>query len=93
MKLEKVEELTNILVEQGYIVEPRLLQFCAEFQERSELLVLTALFRLGSGNSFHQCHSNTYISVSEIRNFFIFLDAIVEMRDDYVYLPRNITEL
>jgi hypothetical protein len=72
MKLEKVEELTKILVERGYIVETRLLQFHAKFCERSELLVLTALFRLGSGNSFHQIHSNTYISVTEIGKFFHF---------------------
>ena len=94
MKLEKVEELTNILIQRGYIVEPRSLRFRDEFRERSELLVLTALYRLGSGNSYRHCRSNTYISVSEIRKFFnLFLDAIFEMRDDYVYLPRDITEL
>ena len=55
---------------------------------------MTALFHLGSENSFHQFRSNTYISISEIRKFFfIFLDAIAEMRDEYVYLPRDITEL
>ena len=38
--------------------------------------------------------SNTYISVSEIRKFFfIFLDAVVEMRYEYVYLPWDIDEL
>ena len=31
MKLEKVEELTNILVERGYIAELLSLQFRAEF--------------------------------------------------------------
>jgi hypothetical protein len=72
MKLEKVEELTNILIERGYIVELQSLQFHAEFCEHSELLVLTALFRMGSGNFFCQCRSNTYISVSEIRKFFYF---------------------
>ena len=55
---------------------------------------MTALFCLGSGNSFRQCRSNTYISVSEIRKFFIvFLDAIVDMRDEYVCLPWDMTEL
>ena len=94
MRLDKVEELTTILIDRGYIKEPRSLQFRAEFRERSELLVMTALFRLGSGNSFRQCRSNTYISVSEIRKFFIvFLDAIVDMRDEYVHLPRDMTEL
>ncbi len=67
-----LEELTNILVERGYIAEPRSLQFCAEFRERSELLVLTALYRLGRGNSYLHCRSNTFISISEIRIFFVF---------------------
>ena len=71
MKLEKVEELTNILVERDFITVPRSLKFRHEFRERSELLVLTALFRLENGNSYRQCRSNTYISVSEIRKFFI----------------------
>ena len=92
--LEKMEELTDILIRRGYIQQPRTLKFREEFRERSELFVLTPLFRLGNGNSFRQCRSNTYISVSEIRKFFvIFLDAIVEMKDEFVYLPRNITEL
>ncbi len=25
--------------------------------------------------------------------FYVFLDAIVNMKDEYVYMPRNITEL
>jgi hypothetical protein len=61
MKLEKVEELTNILVERDFITVPRSLKFRHEFRERSELLVMTALFRLGNGNSYRQCRSNTYI--------------------------------
>ncbi len=88
IKLEKVEELTNILVERDFITVPRSLKFHHEFRERSELLVLTALFRLGNGNSYRQCRSNTYISVSEIKKFFIiFLNAIVAMKDEYIYLP------
>jgi hypothetical protein len=70
MNLEKMEELTDILIRRGYIEQPRTLKFCEEFRERSELFVLTALFRLGNGNAFHQCRSNTYISVSKIRKFF-----------------------
>ena len=66
MNLEKMEELTDILIRRGYIQQPRTLKFREEFRERSELFVLTALFRLGNGNSFRQCCSNTYISVSEI---------------------------
>jgi len=94
MNLDKMEELTDIFIRRGYIQQPRTLKFREEFRERSELFILTALFRLGNGNSFRQCRSNTYISVSEIRKFFmIFLDAIVEMKDEFVYLPRNMTEL
>jgi hypothetical protein len=94
MQLLKVEELTDILINRGYIETPRSLKFREEFREQSELFVMSALYRLGNGNSFHQCRTMTHISVSKIRKFFfIFTNAIVDMKDDYVYLPRNLTEL
>ena len=94
MPLAKVEELTDIFISRGYIKVPRSHCFRAEFRERSELLVMSALYRLGNGNSFCQLRSMCHISVSEIRLFFsVFLDAMVEMKDEYIYLPRNIVEL
>ena len=80
MPLLKVEELTDIFISRGYIKVPRSHRFRAEFCERSELLVMLALYRLGNGNSFRQLRSMCHISVSEIRLFFsVFLDAMVEM--------------
>ena len=84
----------DIFISRGYIKVPRSHRFRAEFRERSELLVMSALYRLGNGNSFRQLRSMCHISVSEIRLFFsVFLDAMVEMKDEYVYLPRNVVEL
>ena len=94
MPLSKVEELTDILINRGYIKVPRLFRFREEFRERSELLVMSALYRLGNGNTFCQLRSMCHISVSEARKFFLdFLDAMVEMKDEYIYLPRNVVEL
>ena len=94
MPLSKVKELTDILINRGYIKVPRSLKFREEFRERSELLVMSALYRLGNGNSYRQIRSVCHISVSEIRLFFtVFLDAMVEMKDEYIYLPRNVVEL
>ena len=94
MPLSKVEDLTDIFISRGYIKEPRSICFREVFRERSELLVMSALYRLGNGNSFRQCRSMCHISVSEIRLFFfVFLAAMVEMKDEYVYLPNNIVEL
>ncbi len=94
MPLSKVKELTDILINRGYIKVPRSLRFCKEFHEHSELLVMLALYRLGNGNLFRQLRSMCHISVSEIRKFFSnFLDAMVEMKDEYIYLPRNVVEL
>ena len=94
MPLAKVEELTDILVNRGYIKVPRSHRFRAEFRERSELLVMAVLYRLGNGNSFRQLRSMCHISVSEIRLFFFeFINAMVEMKDEYIFLPRNIAEL
>jgi hypothetical protein len=92
MPLSKVEQLMDILVYTGAIFVPRLLKFQEEFRERSELLVLSVLFRLGTGNSFCTCRALCNISVAEIRKFFMrFLDAMVDMKENYVYLLRNIS--
>jgi hypothetical protein len=94
MPLLKVKELTDILINRGYIKVPRLLRFWEEFRERSELLVMSGLYRLGNGNSFRQLRSMCHISISEIRKFFAdFLDVMVEMKNEYIYLPRNVVEL
>ena len=94
MPLAKVEELTDILISRGYIKVPRSHRFRAEFRERSELLVMVALYRLGNSNSFRQLRSMCHISVSEIRLFFFeFVNAMVEMKDEYIFLPQNIAEL
>jgi hypothetical protein len=50
MPLLKVEELTDLFIFWGYIKVPRLLRFQEEFRERSELLVMSALYRLGNGS-------------------------------------------
>jgi hypothetical protein len=94
MQLSKVEELTDILINRGYIKTSRSLKFQEEFREQSELFVISVLYRLGNDNSFCQCCTMTHISVSKIgKFFFIFTNAIVDMKDDYVYLPWNLTEL
>jgi hypothetical protein len=94
MPLSKVEELADIFISCGYIQQPRSLKFQEEFREHAELLVMSVLYRLGNGNSFCQCQSLCHISVSEIRKFFfVFIGAMVEMKEEYIFLPRNVTEL
>jgi len=48
MPLSKIEELTDIFINREYIKPARLLMYRAEFRERSELFIMTALHRLGS---------------------------------------------
>ena len=94
MPLSKVEELTDIFIFWEYIKVPRSLKFCEEFCKCAELLIMSALYRLGNGSSFRQCRSMCNISISDIRLFFFdFLAAMVGMKDEYVFLPRNIVEL
>ena len=55
---------------------------------------MSALYLLGTGAAFRSCRSLCSISTSEVRKFFyIFLDAIVDMKEEYIYMPRTITEL
>jgi hypothetical protein len=94
MSLSKVEDLTNILIDRGYIIPPRSHRRRAAFRERSELLVMSALYILGSGAAFRSCNPLCGISTSEVQKFFyIFIEALVDMKEEYIFLPRNLTEL
>jgi hypothetical protein len=52
MTLSKIKELTDTFINREYIKPARLLMYRAEFRERSELFIMTALYRLGTGASF-----------------------------------------
>ena len=94
MPLSKVETLTNTLIDGGYIKLPRAIFCRAEFHERSELLVMSSLYLLGTGAAFRSCQSLCSISTSEVRSFFfVFIKAHYAMKDRYIHMPTTITEL
>jgi hypothetical protein len=60
----------------------------------AELLVMSALHLLGKGAAFCLCRALCHISRLEIRKlFFIFLDAFMDMQEEYIKLPGNVAEL
>jgi hypothetical protein len=80
MTLSKVKALTDTLIAQGYIKEPRTLFCCWEFRDRVELLVMSALYILGHGTAFRSCNALCNISTSKVHKIFhLFLDALVVM--------------
>ena len=84
----------TIVIGRGYITRPRSHRRHKVFREHSELLVMSALYILATGAAFCCCKPLCSISTSEVRKFFyIFIEALVEMKDEYIYIPRNITEL
>jgi len=94
MPLSKVEELTDKLIARGYVRYPRTRSRQAEFRERTELLVMSSLYLLGTGAAFRSCRALCSICTSEVRKFFyVFLNAIVDMKDEYVCMPTNLAEL
>ncbi len=94
MPRSKVDELVDIFVREGYIPTPRSLFRRGEFEERAELLVMAALHILAKGATFKSCRTLTHISTSEVQKFFFkFLDAMVDMKDEYIFLPANVTAL
>ena len=94
MSLAKVEELTSRLIARGYIRRPRSLMCRAEFFERAELLVMSALYILGHGAHFRSLRALTHICMSDIHKFFlVFLDAFMDMRGEYISLLENIAKL
>ncbi len=52
MSLEKVEHLTKKLIARGYLPPPRSLRRRDEYPKRYELLVMSALYILGTGALF-----------------------------------------
>jgi hypothetical protein len=94
MPLWKVEELADLLISRGHVPLP-CTRFCQEeFRKSTELLVMSLLYLLGTGTEFRACQPLCSISTSEVRKFYyLFLDAIVDMRDDQIYMPRNHSEL
>jgi hypothetical protein len=94
MPLSKVEELTDYFIIRGYLKPARSLMQRSEFRERSELFIMTALYRLGTGASFRTCRALCHISTSEVRLFFdTFLQGMHEMREEFISMPKNITQL
>ncbi len=94
MPLSKVEELTDTFINRGYLKLARSLLQRSEFRERSEVFIMTALYRLGTGASFRTCRALCHISTSEVQLFFdTFLQAMHEMREEYILMPTNLTQL
>jgi hypothetical protein len=94
MPLTKVDELGDVFIQRGYLRMPRSLSWHAEFHERVELLILSALHILGKGASFRCCRTLTHISTSEVcKFFFAFLDGIVDMKDEHIFPPANVASL
>jgi hypothetical protein len=55
---------------------------------------MSALYRLGHGAGFRSCKALCNISTSEVRKFFHrFLDAMVDMQDEFIALPIDMTSL
>jgi hypothetical protein len=78
----------------GYLPPPRSLRWRAEYAERCELLVMSALYILGTGAGFCTVYPLTHISASKIEKFFHrFLDILMDMRDKYISLPQNLMAL
>jgi hypothetical protein len=77
MSLGKVEELTTILINCEYITRPRSHCLRKVFWERSELLVMSALYLLATGATFHCYKPLCGICTLEVHKiFYIFIEAL-----------------
>ena len=84
MSRVKVEELNTILIDRECITRLRS-HHRKVFWERSELLVMSALYLLATGAAFCSCKPLCGIHTLEVRKvFYIFIEALVEMKDEYV---------
>ena len=94
MPLTKVESIIDMLIDREYVKPARSLIRCAEFCERTELFVMSALYILGNGAHFRSLYALTNISMSDNHKFFfVFHDAFNDMHDEYIYLPQNMPDM
>ena len=76
MPLTKVESIVDMLIDREYVKPARSLIWHAEFCERTELFVMSALYILANGAHFRSLYALTNISTSDNHKFFfVFLDA------------------
>jgi hypothetical protein len=55
---------------------------------------MLALYLVGTSTGFCSCRALCQVSTSEVKLFFFrFIDAMVDMKDEYISLPWNLTEL
>ena len=65
-----------------------------EFRNRPKLLVMSSLYILGHGASFRSLRPLCHMSKRDCTNFFhVFLDAMNNMRDEFIHMPKNVSEL
>ena len=89
-----MENLTKKLIARRYLPQPRSLHRKAEYAERCKLLVMPALYILGTGAGFHSIYPLTHILATEIEKcFHRFLDIFMDMGDEYICMLKNLTEL
>jgi hypothetical protein len=94
MSLDQMEDLTKKLIARGYLPQPRSWFRWAKYAERCELLVMSALYILGTGARFCSIYPLTHISATEIEKFFHrFHGIFMDMRDEYIFMPQNLTAL
>jgi hypothetical protein len=94
MPLLKIEELTDIFISRGNLKHARSLMRQSDFFEWLELLIMAVLYRLGTGALFFTCQALCNICLAKICKIFpSFLHAMHEMRDEYILLLTNITQL
>ena len=94
MPLSKVEELTNLLITRRDVPFPQTKSIQAEFCERLERLVMCLLYLLGTGAVFWARQPLCSISTSKVRKFYyLFINVIVDMREEQVFMLRNLTAL
>jgi hypothetical protein len=94
MSLNQMKNLTKKLIAKGYLPQPRSWRRQAEYLERCKLLVMSALYILGTGAGFCSIYPLTHILATEIEKFFHrFLVIFMDMHDEYICMPQNLTAL
>ena len=94
MALDKIDELTELLINRGWVKPTKRVRHRQHLYDHTQLLMITALKYLGNRRTFCQFKHETAFSVDEHRYFsHLFTKKISSCKDELIKYPDTIETL
>lgn len=88
-----IDNLTDLFIDREWVTPTKRVKG-HKFRVRTQLLIMTSLEHLGNRKPFRQFETDTNMSSTMHSEFFkVFLEWLVEHKDEWIYYPRSMQEL